>query len=137
MYRRGNDGCTLEIRWLRESSERSGRLSDLWAFDQILDGPERLEHARKIFVERPNRVHFARHRRVSIAIYLIQLVGVTKGSDMFYSFLRVRPKRRETDLPFEIRPYLQVNGQDPIDAVFSTVRDFYHAFVSLFRWPRQ
>ena len=33
---------------------------------------------------------------------------------MFYTFLRVRPKRKETGLPFEIGPYVQVNGQDPL-----------------------
>jgi hypothetical protein len=43
---------------------------------------------------------------------------------MFYSFLKFRPKRKETGLPFEIRPYLQLSGDDPVKATADSVRDF-------------
>jgi hypothetical protein len=43
---------------------------------------------------------------------------------MLYSFLRFRPKRKASDLPFEIRPYVQLSGDDPVEVTKESVRDF-------------
>lgn len=43
---------------------------------------------------------------------------------MFYSFLRFRPKRSATDLPFEVRPYLRLSGEEPAGAILKSLKDF-------------
>ena len=48
---------------------------------------------------------------------------------MPFAILRFRPKRNETDLPFEVRPYLRLSGEDPADAVKASAKYFADTFV--------
>jgi hypothetical protein len=52
---------------------------------------------------------------------------------MLYSFLRFRPKRKETDLPFEVRPYLRLSGDDPVEAIVKSVSGFRDALLYCLR----